>query len=1005
MIKTTREAENYVQTICNLSFKGQGSVDWTLMSYFVYHIHTNDCEKAECTCKKIKQIQQKHSKSKDQREEERKELGQLWLKLYEGILEQEVERWPNSRPLLLQISYYESIMLKNYFKSYYWLLKAEEMRAPQNERYLTFRMKHILSNCIIMKESKALGPSHVKNALRFHKVCTKFQDMLYFSTNLIKSLWSLLEMVKLNVNELYRKGEKITLALRFLNDLFKKAVEINHENPYNYIYYGQFLHIVLNSEDEGREWMNRGVDIIKQQNESRTKYSEDISKSADAAVIVVSGNLSKIGMVVTANENVHEQLGFEVSDLVGRNISRIMPRIIGELHDTFMINHFKLGVGTFLGEESMVFIQTKTGLMEPICVLIKTLPGLERNLQYIGFLKRDFATIRNNFIKLPSKYKGKKVAYIFADNDKFVIGFSKNACTIFGLHESYIKRKKGLTTSPYLVTKLAPELGYAENERALENGMELILHTKSVLDYLDFDHLNSSEESMVRKASETPHRAFVMQYKFNYQQLVTLRMYAIVDLGQTNEQKVKGMDTKNNFLSFSSELGVSDDEFRGEIAKKIMEGRMDSIVSQSTTSSSQKNSVSKGNIGDIKKQATIRDRPASVKRLVWIILLFGTVLISNVIIEFSFFYTYLNNINDLNNVIVLSFRRLNHFNIAIYKIMAYLNIANGLEPEMQDFIGNKTKILYIGTDAYLIQAEQDEYNLENAILSSPVSDLSSSTIFQSFQVNVITATFVQYNVTSSLNAVIIEILNMGGDIVYSTKSQLASVHYLNNFVSTGTGDTLSMAELSFYYIFANSFNGVQKLLSSSWQLIYSSVIDNIDSYALIMLAICLLMYTVITFFAFFFIPFLLKIQTNKRNLLMIFAEIPLLSITSMLKNCQGFLKSKLGHMSLEDEPDQNSDNAQKAKKNQSDEEARDNDNETDKKLSAEDLNKEAEDVKGHLQSKENPSDQNEKNRSEEKDETQEKLLAKAQNEKAENFAKERKKAVERVSLSWGNHRL
>ena len=572
-IKSIKEAEVYIQSLCSLGFIGEGGMEWKLMLYYMLHVHCLYCKENSCVCKEINLIR-KNRHSAEGKENDEKKLSELWLNLCETFIEQQAEKWHTSMQIKLQISYFECIIMKNYYKSYYWLVKAESLRTAPLEKYLIFRMKQILVNGIIMKESKNIGATRVENVIQFQRICNEFQLVLHYCSNVIIAFWSILEMPRLNVNELYQKGQQITFALRCVSETFARATEVNPEYPFNYFYYGHFYRSVLNSEDEGKEWLEKGKDIFKQQHDNRNKYYEDISKSSDSAVLVISGNPETLGIVNMANEHVQSQLGFASTDLLERNISRIMPRNIGEAHDSFLLNNFKSGQGSFLGQEKMVFIQTKYGLMEPICLLVKTLPGLERGMRYIGFIRRDLAKIRQNFLKLPSQFKGLKVAYLVTDNDRILIGLSRHGCSLFGLTKKYIKRKKGLTSAPYSISKLAPELAMEENDHKLETGMEIILHTKTILEYLDYDFLKGNEEENVRNAVASPHEAFVMQLKFNYQNLVQIRAYVVVDLGKYIENRGRHISRLGTNLRASSDADSSDQEENKEIAEDEKSLRM-----------------------------------------------------------------------------------------------------------------------------------------------------------------------------------------------------------------------------------------------------------------------------------------------------------------------------------------------------------------------------------------------------------------------------------------------
>ncbi|MDR3549309.1 MAG: hypothetical protein P4M11_13780 [Candidatus Pacebacteria bacterium] len=1039
-LRSVTDVENYIQIACSLCFGGQGTANWKFFCNYVHHIHVQSCTDPECVCQAIQRLTSPAVKGAAAASGENKsqapvaapaalgsgddaaaekDIDELWVKLLELVIESQAVRWGVSRRIMLQLSYFECLMIKNYFKSYYWLLKADELRSADTDQFLIFRMKRILAGFIIMKESKNAGAAHVNSVMRFQKACNSFQSVLLYCTNIIVSFWTLLEMPNLNAAELYSKGQSITCALRWVNDIFKKSIEINPDYSYNYFYYGNFLKHVLNSEDEGREWLEKGEDIMKEQRDSWAKYSGDIGKSSDTAVLVISGNLKTLGLVESANEHVRQQLGFEVSDLLGRNVSRIMPRIIGEVHDDFLLRHFKLGYGSLIGNERLVFAQTKDGLMEPICLLINTLPGLERGLQYIGFMRRDLAKIRNQFVKLPSQYKGHKLSYIVANKERYMIGLSKNACGLFGLTTKYIIRKKGLTTAPYSMSKLAPELGSEENEHKLEIGMELTMNVRSILEFLDYDYLKHEEERDVIKCSQDPRRVFVMLLNFNYHDMVKLKAYVIVDLDKHGDDA--GDKYRHQFGH--DDRGALIDAFHTDHAQE--RARSDKIEFDTASSPSRAGSSSAKNsqssVSTIKKQANIRDMPAPVRRLMWVILIFTGIIVASVATEYALAYVALKKVFTLHDIVIYAYKRITHFNISVYRMLAYMNIANGLELENCTNIPNRTIALLPDTDQYLNYFKGDEYSFEELTMDSVAASLRPQVVSLPITVRLIQENFGEYNSTEALNSVIMSIVAKGVALMHRTKVEITSKNFVNNFVQSSSSDTLTDIERDMYFILANSLYRSHYAMSDSGLKIYAKCKDEIDTQRLILIMLHCAIYAVCVVYGLMFIPIILRIQSGKRNLLMLFAEIPLGTIHTLNDSCRNFLRKNLQHLSRRGTVESTeslrilsmNQAAIRAKKNSrqgvADKDEKDEKDDKEKAKDNDDMD--TEQVKEKLRPKPKAStpgldaqqkgEEDKLEATEEKDETQEQLLAKAKQEKELDFAKDRKKAVQKVPVTIG----
>jgi len=48
-------------------------------------------------------------------------------------------------------------------------------------------------------------------------------------------------------------------------------------------------------------------------------------------------------VVLNSNKNVNSLLGYTQKEIVGKNVTKIMPKIYADMHGTFMLNFLKRG--------------------------------------------------------------------------------------------------------------------------------------------------------------------------------------------------------------------------------------------------------------------------------------------------------------------------------------------------------------------------------------------------------------------------------------------------------------------------------------------------------------------------------------------------------------------------------------------------------------------------------------------------------------------------------------
>jgi len=115
----------------------------------------------------------------------------------------------------------------------------------------------------------------------------------------------------------------------------------------------------------------------------RLKYGEN----SNTCILTVSGNFNNMGTVVNVNNEITRILNFSKSDLIGQNISKIMPKVYADIHDSLMRNYFETSQSKIIGIERIVFPVNKGGYLVPCTLMIKILPNLEEGIKIVGFLK------------------------------------------------------------------------------------------------------------------------------------------------------------------------------------------------------------------------------------------------------------------------------------------------------------------------------------------------------------------------------------------------------------------------------------------------------------------------------------------------------------------------------------------------------------------------------------------------------------------------------------------
>ena len=113
-----------------------------------------------------------------------------------------------------------------------------------------------------------------------------------------------------------------------------------------------------------------------------------IQENNNTCVITCSGNPNTLGKVLSASAELKEVLQYANTELVGHNISMVMPSIIANLHDSFMKSYFEnLTLEEHERKKGEIFPLNKLGYLIPCLNTLKIIPSLNEGLKIVGFLR------------------------------------------------------------------------------------------------------------------------------------------------------------------------------------------------------------------------------------------------------------------------------------------------------------------------------------------------------------------------------------------------------------------------------------------------------------------------------------------------------------------------------------------------------------------------------------------------------------------------------------------
>ena len=299
----------------------------------------------------------------------------------------------------------------------------------------------------------------------------------------------------------------------------------------------------------------------------KAKYGEN----SNTLIVMISGNHNSIGVVVNCNYEISRLLGFNKNDVIGQNITRILPKVFLDLHDGFIRRFMETSESNAIGVERLVFPMKKAGYIIPCTILIKVIPNLDEGIQIIGFLKEiEIKSMNTRSILNGEDNAEESINYIIYSPDTGLIhGITEGCNQDYGI-PSMLVYGYSSNTNDFSLDAISPEIMAPENQDELRsaNGIIVTLDTSTIpQNYLmgqndtqtemkgDKDIDDNATEKMKRYRKTRIRANLVMERDYGDTKLNIIRFFEIEDKDErktlsqafSQKQNTQGENTEKNY--------------------------------------------------------------------------------------------------------------------------------------------------------------------------------------------------------------------------------------------------------------------------------------------------------------------------------------------------------------------------------------------------------------------------------------------------------------------------
>lgn len=194
--------------------------------------------------------------------------------------------------------------------------------------------------------------------------------------------WSQLTTAIPDLNVLNDLGNKIYSAAEKADYFWNELRHINPSYPAALQHYGEYLSLIRNNPQVGKQFIDKATNhtVSAVVSDNNFVKKSEILFTEDTTVIHISGNRDSSGKILHVSNGLHKCFGYTKSEVVGHNVSFLMPGTIGIRHNEFLEKFYKTGRQVVFNNERPVFALNKSKHCFYAKVLVKQMPSLKEGV-------------------------------------------------------------------------------------------------------------------------------------------------------------------------------------------------------------------------------------------------------------------------------------------------------------------------------------------------------------------------------------------------------------------------------------------------------------------------------------------------------------------------------------------------------------------------------------------------------------------------------------------------
>ncbi|TNV87853.1 hypothetical protein FGO68_gene5771 [Halteria grandinella] len=607
------------------------------------------------------------------------------------IIKDAIEKYPTSIELRRINAFIQKAKLKNEFKAIFEMMNCELCNPSIYERFIIFREKIEVEQCLVMQHQKNIlrvGTLDVTQVFNYEKLFQKYQLYEYLTAFAALQFWKELLEKNINAAVLQERGSDISKNYEIIQNISERLQEI-YPNEIKFLYrYGIFLLKIIHNEYDSLECFRKAqTTYVGKDNKKGAQMPVNeqtiFGENTAAGIVVISATSSKIGTIIHCNEEVESVLGFQKRDIIGSNVTVLIPRPIAKVHDRLIQRYFETAKPTVIEIKRYLLANSRDGYLKEIELIVKVFPQVNEQIVFIGFISRhdrfdDMEQVKPEFEKLDKQY-------IITDVEGNITNITEGLKLDIGLHSKFFQYSDSMFQQMFNIQQICPEI--FENDQNVQEliegeGRQLAFDTRNILNNIELEQLNADDIEDIRENLGL-YKVYVQLKKVAVSTYCQFHIYRIILLA-----RYKDWDSLNQGHPISNYVLTSAEGETNQFGQQVRQlslgsggsnGHADNNSMSSVSSSQSQGFTFNRVIKDFKKALSERKTPQNLIMLnrIIILVLFIIVILSSV--QYALLRDDTTKIESQNLDNLMSETRQLKLIQLSSNLRSYVNIANGLE--------------------------------------------------------------------------------------------------------------------------------------------------------------------------------------------------------------------------------------------------------------------------------------------------------------------------------------